>query len=165
MQRSWAFLIAAAVLYVPANVYPVMTVNMFGDGEPDTIISGAISLIEAGDVPIALLVLFASVLVPLGKLLLLTYLLVSVHYRKRVGLRQRTRIYRMLEYVGRWSMIDVFMVSILAALVQMGGVASIVAGAGGTAFAAVVVLTLLAAESFDPRLMWDACEDAGVASA
>lgn len=155
LSRTWAFLIAAAILYIPANVFPVMTVTYFGAGEPDTILSGVVSLLAAGEVPVALVVLFASILVPVLKLVALSYLALSVHRRSSSSPRKRTRLYRLLEFIGRWSMLDIFMISILAALVQMGSVASIEAGAGATAFAAVVVLTMFAARSFDPRLIWD----------
>jgi len=156
VQRCWALVIAATILYVPANLLPIMTVIYFGAGHPDTILSGVQSLIAAQMWPVAILVFFASVTVPVLKLAGLSYLLVSVQRRSPRRRRDRTHLYRMIEGVGRWSMIDIFMISLLAALVQLGAVADIRAELGAVAFAAVVVITMMASESFDPRLIWDA---------
>ncbi len=156
VQRTWALLIASAILYIPANVLPVTTVVQLGRGEPSTIIGGVIELATPQNWPLAVLVLFASVLVPLLKLIGLSVLLISMQRRARTGLRERTLLYRVVESVGRWSMIDVFMISILTAMVRMGKLVSVYPGPGAVAFCAVVVLTMLAAMSFDPRLMWDA---------
>jgi paraquat-inducible protein A len=145
-------------LYIPANVYPVMTVISFGKGDPDTIWSGVQSLLASGMWPLAVLVFFASIIVPIIKLVGLTFLLVSVHYHWHWRPKQRTMLYRITEAVGRWSMIDIFMISILVALVRLEAIATIEPGAGATSFAAVVVLTMFAAMSFDPRLIWDAME-------
>lgn len=156
LTRTWALLLTAGILYVPANVYPVMTVISFGSGEPDTILSGVKALIEAGMWPLAALVFIASITVPLMKLVGLTFLLISVQRRSSWRRRDRTRLYRIIEGVGRWSMIDIFMISILVALVKLGAIATIEPGVGATSFAAVVVTTMLAAMTFDPRLIWDA---------
>lgn len=156
--RAWALLIAAIVLYIPANVYPIMTVISFGRGSPDTILSGVIHLIEADQWPIAALVFFASILVPAVKIAVMVFLLLSVQLKWQWRPRDRTLIYRFTEVVGRWSMIDIFMISILVALVKLDAVATIEAGPGATAFAAVVVLTMFSAMSFDPRLIWDHAE-------
>ncbi len=156
--RTWALVVAAAILYIPANLYPVMTVISFGKGHPDTILSGVESLIASGMWPLAALVFFASITVPLIKLLGLTLLLISVQYHWNWRPRQRTILYRVTEAVGRWSMIDIFMISILIALVKLEVIATIEPGVGATSFAAVVVLTMCAAMSFDPRLIWDAME-------
>jgi paraquat-inducible protein A len=158
LSRTWALMLAAAILYVPANTMPVLTLVRFGRGEPSTILGGVRELANAGMWPLALLVLFASVAVPLLKLIGLTLLLITTHRGERRWLRERTLLYRVVDSVGRWSMIDVFMVSILTALVRMGTLASVFPGAGAVAFCAVVVLTMVAAHSFDPRLMWDAAE-------
>ncbi len=155
---TWALVISAMVLYIPANVYPVMTITYFGSGEPDTILSGVVLLFEAGMWPLALLVFFASITVPVLKLIVMTYLLISTQIASTKRLRDRARLYRIVELVGRWSMIDVFMIAILIALVQFGTLTTIEAGIGVVAFASVVVLTMIAAETFDPRLMWDAAE-------
>lgn len=157
--RTWALLIAAYILYIPANLLPVMTVISFGKGEADTILSGVKELIHAGMLPIALLVFFASITVPVLKLLALTYLLLSVQYQSQWRPRERTKLYRMTEVVGRWSMIDIFMISILIALVKLDAVATIEPGPGAISFAAVVILTMFAAMSFDPRLIWDCIEE------
>ncbi len=162
LARTWALIIAAYILYIPANVYPIMTVISFGKGEPDTIISGVQSLMASGMWPLAVLVFFASITVPLIKLLGLTLLLISVQYKWHWRPRQRTILYRITEAVGRWSMIDIFMISILVALVRLEAIATIEPGTGATSFAAVVVLTMFAAMSFDPRLIWDAMEQPNV---
>ncbi len=156
LQRSWALLIAAAVFYVPANTLPVLTAIQLGRGHPSTILGGVSELAAGGQWPLAALVFVASIAVPVLKLASLAWLLISVHLRRRRGLVERTRLYRIVEAVGRWSMIDVFMISILTALVQAGNLATIIPGPGVLSFCAVVILTMLAAGSFDPRLMWDA---------
>ena len=158
LSRSWALIIAALILYIPANVYPVMTVIRFGRGEPDTILSGVQHLIEGGMWPLALLVFVASIVVPLLKLSVLSFLLVSVQRRSSWDPRQRTVLYRVMETFGHWSMVDIFLISILAALVKLDAVATIEPGVGATFFGIVVVLTMLAAQSFDPRLIWDNLE-------
>ena len=166
LNRTVALLAAAAILYVPANLLPVMTVISFGQGSPSTILGGVMELAQAGMWPLAALVFFASITVPVLKLFGMIYLLVATRYRSRQGLWQRTRMYRIIEQVGRWSMIDVFMISILTALLRLGNLASVFPGPGAVSFCAVVILTMLAAMSFDPRLMWDAAEaDAAPANA
>ncbi|MFZ1416465.1 MAG: paraquat-inducible protein A [Defluviicoccus sp.] len=154
--RTWALVLTALILYVPANLFPVMTVISFGSGEPDTILSGVEVLIESGMWPLALLVFMASITVPMLKLAGLSFLLISVQRRSSWRRRDRTRLYRIIEGVGRWSMIDIFMISILVALVKLGAIATIEPGVGATSFAAVVVTTMLASMAFDPRLIWDA---------
>ncbi|MDJ0949723.1 MAG: paraquat-inducible protein A [Alphaproteobacteria bacterium] len=159
LARSWALVITGFILYIPANLYPIMTVISFGKGAPDTIMSGVIHLIEAEMWPLALLVFFASVTVPVMKLLGMSYLLISVQRGSHWRPRDRTLLYRIVEAVGRWSMIDIFMISILVALVKLGSIATIEPGVGATSFAAVVVITMIAAMTFDPRLIWDAMEE------
>jgi paraquat-inducible protein A len=158
LNRSWALAATAAILYVPANLLPIMTVTSFGKGTPDTIVSGVIELLHAGMWPIALLVFFASITVPVLKLVGLVFLLLSVHRRSTKRLRDRTVMYRIIEGVGRWSMVDVFMIGILAALVALGNLATIAPGPGAVAFCGVVIVTILAAMAFDPRLMWDVAD-------
>ena len=157
--RTWAFVITAWIFLVPANLYPVMTVIYFGEGEPDTILSGVIHLAQAGMIPIAILVFVASVVVPVLKLVGIMILLGTVQLGWKLNLRQCTVLYRVIEVIGAWSMLDLFMISILVTLVDLGAVATITAGAGATAFATVVVLTMFAAISFDPRLLWDLQQD------
>lgn len=156
--RTWALVVTAAILYVPANLLPVMTVIYFGRGEPDTILSGVKQLIQAGMWPVALLVFFASITVPVLKLIGLVFLLITVQRRSRWRLRDRSLVYRLIEQVGRWSMVDIFMISILVALVDLGSIATIEPGVGAICFAAVVIITMFASMSFDPRLIWDAEE-------
>jgi paraquat-inducible protein A len=158
LARTWALLIAATTLYVPANLLPIMTVTSLGSGEADTILSGVRALIAAGMWPVALLVFFASITVPVLKIICLVYLLVATRRGSAARLRDRTRMYRVIEAVGRWSMVDIFMIAILVGLVSLGELATIEPGTGAVAFAAVVVLTMLASHAFDPRLMWDARE-------
>jgi len=153
--RTWAFSIAAIVLYIPANIYPVLTVVQLGAGQPSTILGGVRELLDLGMWPLAALVFFASVAVPVLKLIGLGILLLSTHSGTGWALHDRTVLYRIVDAIGRWSMIDIFMESILVALVQFGKLASVYPGPGAIAFAAVVILTMLAAHSFDPRLMWD----------
>lgn len=154
-QRTAAYLCSAFILYIPANVFPIMTISKFGVGEPHTIISGIIELIHGGMIPIATLVLIASVLVPLTKMLGLAILLWAVHKGWQRNLRLLTLIYRLIAFVGRWSMLDIFMISILVSIVSAEALEQVLAGPAATAFGAVVVLTMLAANSFDPRLLWD----------
>lgn len=155
LQRSWALLLAALILYLPANIYPILHVVSLGQTQNDTILSGVIHLWEAGMYPLALIIFIASVFVPLVKLLILIFLLFSVQFNWRGRLRERTILYRFTEAIGRWSMVDVFVVALLAALVHLGQVATIIPGPAALAFAGVVILTMLAATAFDPRLMWD----------
>jgi paraquat-inducible protein A len=156
LNRTWALTAAAAILYIPANIYPVLTVKQLGAGAPSTILGGAQELLQAGMWPLAALVFFASIAVPCLKLAGLTLLLFSIHRRSAARLTDRTVLYRLISTIGRWSMIDIFMESILVALVQFGTVVVIEPGYGAVAFAAVVILTMFGAEAFDPRIMWDA---------
>jgi paraquat-inducible protein A len=158
LTRTAALVLSAAILYIPANVFPVMTVVSFGKGEPDTILSGVKALIDAGMWPLALLVFFASITVPVVKLCGLTFLLIAARRKSRWRLKDRALLFRIIESVGRWSMIDIFMISILIALVKLGSIATIEPGVGATSFAGVVIITMIASMMFDPRLMWDAAE-------
>jgi paraquat-inducible protein A len=158
LKRTWALLITAALMYIPANLLPIMTVYSLGKGEPDTIMSGVIALINYGMAPIALVVFVASILVPTFKLVGLTLLLYSIERHQPLSARQRGWMYRFIEWIGRWSMLDIFVITILVALVNFGSLATIEAGFGAVAFCSVVVLTMLAAVTFDPRLIWDNTE-------
>ena len=155
IRRTWALLLSAIAMYLPANVLPIMTVTSLGSTQSDTIMSGVIYFLKHGDWPLALIIFVASVLVPLLKMIALTYLLLSVQRRSQLLKNQRIRLYRITELVGRWSMVDVFVVALMAALVQVGDLATIDPAAGAVAFASVVILTMLAAMAFDPRLIWD----------
>jgi paraquat-inducible protein A len=156
IQYTWALVIAAAICYIPANVLPVLTTTALGSTESDTIMGGVIFLYTSGSWPLALIVLVASVMIPLGKLLALGYLLVTVQRRSAGSSHDRTRIYELVEFVGRWSMLDVFVDAFVVALVQLQPLMSVEPGLGVVFFMTVVVLTMLAAQSFDPRLIWDA---------
>ncbi|MTW22110.1 paraquat-inducible protein A [Allochromatium palmeri] len=156
IERTWALVIAATICYIPANLLPVLGTTTLGSTEYDTIMGGVIFLYTSGSWPLALIVLIASVMVPLGKLVALSYLLISVQRRSPGGNRERTRLYRMVEFIGRWSMLDVFVDTFTVALVQLDPLMSVRPGAGVMFFAAVVVLTMIAAATFDPRLIWDA---------
>jgi paraquat-inducible protein A len=153
--RTWALVIAAAVLYVPANLYPVLTVVQMGAGHPSTILGGVEELLAAGLYPLAILVFLASIAVPMLKLIGLSFLLIMMQMGRSEWLRDRTRLYYIVRFVGRWSMIDIFMESLLGALVRFGALVTIEPGFGAVAFCAVVILTMIAAETFDPRVMWD----------
>ncbi len=155
LQRTMALVITATLLYIPANILPIMTTTALGTPEESTILGGVVLLIGMGSWPIAAVIFFASVMIPTGKLISIVWLCWSVSSGQKTSFQQRTVMYRVTEFVGKWSMVDVFVVSILVALIQLGGLLTITAGAAAIAFGGVVVVTMLAAESFDPRLIWD----------
>ena len=157
--RTAALVLAAMILYLPANLLPITVTTALGVRQADTILSGVIYFMQTGSWEIASVIFIASVFVPFAKLCLLILLLVSVRFRWRWRPRDRTVLYRLTELVGRWSMVDIYVVTILVALVRLGAVATIEAGPAAVYFAAVVVLTMFAAESFDPRLIWDVLEE------
>ena len=157
--RCWALTLSAALLLIPANTLPIMTIKTFGRGVPDTIISGIISLFEHGLYPIGIIVFLASIMVPILKIIGLILLLLSIQGKINMGRKECTRIYRLIEFFGKWSMLDVFVVSLLVALVDIGGIASVDAGLGVTAFCAMVIFTMFAVNSFDTRLIWDNIKD------
>jgi paraquat-inducible protein A len=150
-----ALVVTAALLYIPANILPVMHTHTLFSDDDDTIISGVISLAHSGSWPLAVLVFFASIVVPLLKLIVLGEILLALARKSVRHPLQRSRLFRMVEFVGRWSMLDVYAVSLLVTLVQIQSLALIEIRPGALAFAAVVVLTMLAAQSFDERLLWD----------
>jgi paraquat-inducible protein A len=154
--RTWALVIAAAIFYIPANYFPVLSVVQLGAGQPSTILGGVEELVKDGQYPLALLVFFASIAVPVLKLIGLSIMLITIQTGRTGWLRDRVRLYHIVRFIGRWSMIDIFMESLLGALVAFGSVITIEPGVGALAFCAVVILTMFAAETFDPRLMWDA---------
>ena len=155
IQRTVALLITACILYIPANLMPIMTTQTLGSATDSTIVGGVLLLWEMGSYPIALVILIASVMVPIGKILALSVLCWLVHGRRRLTAAQSTRLYRLTEFIGKWSMVDVFVVAILVALIQIGDLMAVRPGAAALAFAGVVITTMVAAESFDPRLIWD----------
>ncbi|UTH73216.1 paraquat-inducible protein A [Chromobacterium sp. IIBBL 290-4] len=155
LQRCWALLLAAIISYFPANLLPIMETTALTGVQRDTIMSGVVYLWNNDSWPLALVVFTASVLVPMLKILALLLLVCSAQWRWEWAPAQRTRLYRLIEVIGPWSMLDIFVVALMVALVQWQSLASIKAGPGAIAFGAVVVLTMLAAMSFDPRLIWD----------
>lgn len=168
--RTWALLITSMILFIPANVLTIMNVTSFGDVEPSTILGGVMTLIQMGSYMVALVVFVASIVVPIFKILGILMILLSLHYQINLNDQQRIRMFRFIDFIGRWSMLDIFVISILAALVNISGVAIITAGPGATAFGGVVVLTMLAANNFDTRLLWDfktsdnKCQDCAVST-
>jgi len=160
LERTLALVVAGFLLYVPANVFPVLSIERFGRNEPNTILSGVRELIASDLWPLAALVFSASIVVPLVKLCGLSLMLLLTHRRSQRWLVGRTYLYRFIDFIGRWSSIDLFMISILVALVQFGNLTRVRPEAGAVAFAAVVVVTMLASRCFDPRVMWDATETA-----
>lgn len=154
IQRTWALLLTACILYIPANILPIMYTEFFGQETPNTIIGGVISLWESGSYPVALIILLASVIVPVAKIVILAWLNYSVQRQKTTSRKTRIRYYRITEAIGRWSMIDVFVVAVLVALIQMGNTMSIFPGQAALAFCAVVFVTMVAAMTFDSRLIW-----------
>jgi paraquat-inducible protein A len=153
--RTLALILAAFVFYIPANLLPITKITSMGAVQTDTIMSGVIYFIKSGMWPLALIIFVASIFVPLAKLLILTFLVISVQRSSDWRPKDRTRLYRLIETIGRWSMVDIFAVTILIALVHLGAIANIEAQQGVLFFAAVVVITMFAAMSFDPRLIWD----------
>ncbi|WP_417339063.1 PqiA/YebS family transporter subunit [Halomonas kashgarensis] len=155
LQRTWALLGAAVIMYFPANIYPIMTTTSLGHSNPSTIIGGVVELTQMGSWPIAAVIFIASIIVPVGKLTALAWLCLVVKRGNKLNVTSRTRLYRLTEFIGRWSMVDVFVVAILVALIRAGSLMSVNPGPAALAFGTVVVLTMLAALTFDPRLIWD----------
>ncbi|HEY0336266.1 MAG TPA: paraquat-inducible protein A [Burkholderiales bacterium] len=153
--RTWTFLVAAMILYIPANVLPIMETESLFDSQSDTIMSGVVFLWTTGSWVLALIVFVASIMVPLLKMLAQLTLLIAVHRGVRKHCYDLTRLYRLLELIGRWSMLDIYVLAVLVTLVQLRVFATVTPAAGALAFGAVVVLTMLATISFDPRLIWD----------
>ncbi|CAB3655385.1 Intermembrane transport protein PqiA [Paraburkholderia phenoliruptrix] len=160
LSRTWALLISAAILYVPANLLPVMHTSSLVGSEDDTIISGVIYFWTSGSWPLAIVVFVASILVPMLKLSVLALLAVTAQRRSTWRPMERVKLYRMVERIGRWSMLDVFVITLTVALVRFESLAVITAGPGALAFGCVVILTMLASMQFDPRLIWDNVEGA-----
>jgi paraquat-inducible protein A len=155
LQTTWALVIAAAVLFIPANAFPVLVTTTLGSTESSTILGGVVFLYKEGSWVLALIVLVASVVVPLGKLFALVYLMITVQRGSLKSNHDRTRLYRLVELIGRWSMLDVFVVAFIVALVQLDPLMSVAPGIGVMYFMVVVVLTMIAAHAFDPRLIWN----------
>jgi paraquat-inducible protein A len=156
--KTWALLISAMIMYIPANVLPVTRTTYMGSTQYDTIISGVYYFLLSGSWYIALIIFVASVVVPALKIAVMIFLLMSVHMGSDWRPEERTRLYRIVEAIGRWSMVDIYVISVMVALLKMGNLADIDAGPGAVFFGGVVVITMFAANSFDPRLIWDAME-------
>lgn len=155
LRRTWALLIAATILYIPANLLPVMTTTTLFRTTSDTIMSGIVFFWDTGSPDLAILIFVVSIFIPLAKILCLALLAIAVQRGARRGRRQRTLMYRAIEFVGRWSMLDIFVVTMTVGMVRFQNFATVEAEAGAAAFGAVVILTMIAAHTFDPRLLWD----------
>ena len=156
LQRVWAFWLAGLVCYIPANLSPMLVTRTFFSSQQDTIVGGAIELATHGAIGVAIVVLVASVLIPISKFLAIAFLAISIRQESRVSPHHRHKLYEVVEYIGRWSMIDVFVVAILSALVQFSVLAAIQPGPAAITFALSVIFTMLSAQAFDPKMIWDA---------
>jgi paraquat-inducible protein A len=154
LQNTWAWLITSVLLYIPANFLPITYTRFLGKETESTIMGGVVTLWEHGSEPIAAVIFIASIVVPIAKMIVLAWLCLSIQFRSEFALTQKTKVYRITEFVGRWSMIDVFVVGTLVALIQLGNIMTILPGAAAVAFAGMVATSMLAALSFDPRLLW-----------
>ena len=155
LQNTIALLFTGFLFYIPANVLPIMYTNLLGQKTGSTILGGVIALWQQGSYPIALIIFIASVLVPIGKMIALAWLCYGVATNRFSSHQKHHTLYRLTEFIGRWSMVDVFVVAILVAMIQMGNLMSIYPGVAAIAFAGMVITTMLAAMTFDPRLIWD----------
>jgi paraquat-inducible protein A len=155
IERTWALLITSLIFLFPANLLPIMNVTYLGDKTPNTILDGIEQFIQAGDYFIALIIFFASILVPVSKVVGIMLIMISVQKKWKTWLRHRTLMFRMIKFIGRWSMLDVFVIAILVALVNLGTLTTITPAPAASYFAAVVVFTMLAANTFDTRLIWE----------
>jgi paraquat-inducible protein A len=153
-QTTAALTIAALVLYIPANIYPILQMNLYGATSENTIWDGVVNLMQYNEYLVAAIVFLASIVVPLFKLLGLLFLVASVRWNRGRRLRARTRIYQFIDAIGPWAMLDVFLLAVLVALVKLGDLARVIPGPGLVAFTGVVVLTMLASQTFDPKLIW-----------
>lgn len=159
LQRTWAFWVVGLMAYIPANVYPIMLTKSLGGETSDTIVTGVISLAQSGSLFVAFVVLVASVVIPVTKFIVIAGLALSLQLRWSMSKHSRQQLHTIIEFIGRWSMIDVFVVAVLAALIQLGAILTIEPGFGINAFALSVVFTMLSANSLDPRLIWDSADE------
>jgi len=156
LQQVWAWLVAGIILFFPANIYPMLITSTLVESSESTILGGVVDLVHYGSYGIAAVVFVASILIPIGKFVAIIYLAYSVQKQSALNQHQRHKLYDLVEFIGRWSMIDVFVVAILSALVQLNTIATINPGIAAVSFALSVIFTMLAAQSFDPRMIWDA---------
>jgi len=161
IQYTWALVIASIIFYIPANLLPMMHVVTFAGTQSDTILSGVLYFLETGSYLIAAVIFIASIVVPITKLLILIYLLISVQRKDPRSKPMKQRLYALTELIGKWSMVDVYVVALMIALVHFGSMTEIQAGEGANYFLLVVIITMIAAMQFDPRLIWDIKEDHG----
>ena len=162
LQRVWAWLFAGLLAYLPANIYPMLITATLVGRQENTIVGGVVDLIHHGSWGVALIIFVASVVIPVGKFIAIGYLAISVRRHSTLSDHRRHQLYEVVEFVGRWSMIDVFVVAILSSLVQLDAVATINPGPAAASFALSVAFTMLAALSFDARTIWDRDTDEGV---
>jgi len=155
LQAVWAWWLAGVLTFIPANIYPMLLTNTLGTRSESNIMGGVIELVDSGSYGVALIVFVASLVIPLAKFFAIAYLALSVHLPAAMNVHQRLHMFHVVEFIGRWSMIDIFVVAILSALVQLDAIASIKPGTAAINFALSVVFTMLSAQSFDPRLLWD----------
>ena len=160
LQRVWAWWLVGVMCYIPANMYPMLQTMTLFKTQQDTIVGGAVELLTHGAVGVALIILFASVVIPLGKFFAIAYLAISVTRRNSASYEQRQLLYEVVEYIGRWSMIDIFVVAILSSLVQLNTLAAVHPGPASLFFALSVIFTMLSAQNFDSRMIWDVQADA-----
>lgn len=158
LQKVWAWLLAGLVAYIPANIYPMLITRNFGKDLESTIVGGVIDLVHHGSYGVALIVFVASVVIPIGKFIAIAYLAISEQSATVIRGHGRQQLLEVVEFIGRWSMIDVFVVAILAALVQFDFAATVNPGIAAISFALSVAFTMLAAQSFDSKTVWDAYE-------
>lgn len=161
VQNAWAWLIAGIVFYIPANLYPLLANRLLGSEEGHTIVEGIIIFFEKGDYFVATVIMTASLLIPISKIAIIAYLLASIQFKWRHDAHSKLLLYEFVEFVGRWSMIDVFVVALLAGLVQLGAIVTIVPGIGAVCFAMSVILTMASAQAIDSKLIWDVVENEG----
>lgn len=154
LQVVWAWLAAGVIFYIPANLYPMLRTSVLTGSSENTILGGVIELVSHGNLGVAAIVFIASIVIPIGKFLAIAYLALAVGTERRAGGHRHLILFEVVDFIGRWSMIDVFVVAILSALVQLGFVAAINPGPAAVSFALSVAFTMLAAQSFDPRLIW-----------
>jgi paraquat-inducible protein A len=159
LQKVWAWWLAGVIAFVPANVYPMLKTATLGTETASTLLGGIVELLHHGSIGFAAIVFFASIVIPASKFLAIAYLALGINRPSRLTAHRRHQLYEVVEFVGRWSMIDVFVVAILTALVQLGSAASIHPGIAAVSFALSVAFTMLSAQSFDARLIWDADKD------
>ena len=155
IQRAWAYLVVGMIAYIPANITPIMSTTSFTGNSEDTIMTGIFSLMSSGSYFVAGIVFVASICIPIAKFIIIILLVLTVQLNWNLSEHTQHRLHGLTEFIGRWSMIDVFVVAVLAALIQLGGILTITPGVGINAFAVSVVFTMLAASSLDPRLLWD----------